>query len=248
MTRLAGKTALITGAAMGMGAAVARMFVEEGANVVLADVAEDEGRQLAKDLGDERALFVLLDVTDPAAWEAAVAATTERFGQLNILVNNAGIFNTGSLEDYPLETWHQTIAINLTGPFLGLRAARDALVAGVPSSVINISSTAGLQGYPGFYGYSASKWGVRGLTRSAALELADVGIRVNSVHPGGVATPLMDGVAHHPGSDPGASSLNRLARPEEIGNLILFLASDEASYCTGSEYVADGGHTAGVIP
>lgn len=245
--RLQGKVALITGAAMGMGAAHARAFVAEGAQVLIADLADEQGSALAESLGGA-AHFVHLDVTDQTQWERAVAAAGETFGKLNILVNNAGIFTTGSLEDYTLHTWDKTIAVNLTSAFLGLKAAVGALAAAAPASVVNISSTAGLQGYPGFHGYSASKWGLRGLTRSAALELAERGIRVNSVHPGGIATPLLEAFRDIEENDLQGSSLTRLARPEEITGLLIYLASDESSFVTGAEHVIDGGITAGSTP
>ncbi|MGP6172226.1 glucose 1-dehydrogenase [Microbacterium sp. A196] len=244
--RLAGKTALITGGAMGMGAAHARAFVAEGAQVVIADLADDAGTALADELGDA-ARFVHLNVTDPAQWESAVAETVGHFGKLNVLINNAGIFTTGSLEEYTLETWDKTLAINLTGAFLGLKSAVAALAEAAPASVVNISSTAGIEGYPGFHGYSASKWGLRGLTRSAALELADRSIRVNSVHPGGIATPLLQALRTIEESDLEGSTLERLARPEEITGLLVFLASDESSFVTGAEHVIDGGVTAGTM-
>ncbi|MEU6419634.1 glucose 1-dehydrogenase [Streptomyces spiralis] len=242
--RLEGKVALITGGAMGMGAAHARAFVAEGAQVVIADLADEEGAALAKDLGDS-GHFVHLDVTDPAQWDTAVAETIERFGRLNVLVNNAGIFTTGLLEEYSLQTWDKTIAVNLTSAFLGLKAAVSALADSAPSSVVNISSSAGLQGHPGFHGYSASKWGLRGLTRSAALELADRTIRVNSVHPGGIATPLLKAIREIDESDLEGSTLKRLARPEEITGILIYLASDESSFVTGAEFAIDGGITAG---
>ena len=242
--RLAGKKALITGAARGMGAAHARAFVREGAQVLIADLAEDEGRALADELG-EAARFVALDVANEAGWAHAVATATEEFGGLDVLVNNAGIFVQASLQDTSLETWNRVLAINLTSAFLGIRAAREALSASGHGSIINVSSTAGLEGYPGQHAYGASKWGLRGLTKTAALELADAGVRVNSVHPGGIATPLIEAFREITDEDFVGSTLKRLARPEEVTGLVVFLASDEASFCTGSEYAVDGGITAG---
>ncbi|MGM0930545.1 MAG: glucose 1-dehydrogenase [Actinomycetota bacterium] len=244
--RLEGKTALITGAAMGMGAAHARAFIAEGAQVLIADMAKDQGQALADELG-EKAAFVELNVTESMSWANAVETTLERFGKLDTLVNNAGIFTTGSLEDYSEETWDETLAVNLKGAFLGMKAAVTHLAAASPGSIINISSTAGIEGYTKQLGYSASKWGLRGLTRSAALELADRGIRVNSVHPGAVATPLIEQFKQISDSDFEGSTLKRFARPEEISGLLVFLASDEASFVTGSEYVIDGGITAGTM-
>ncbi len=245
--RLKERVALVTGGAMGMGAAHVRAFVAEGARVVVADVAEAEGSALAESLGDA-ATFVNLDVTDADQWARAISATLELFGRLNVLVNNAGIFTTGALGEYPVDVWNKTLAVNLTGAFLGMSSALPALKAAAPSSVINVSSTAGIEGYAGCVGYSASKWGLRGLTRSAALELAGEGVRVNSVHPGAIATPLLAGVRDFGEADLEGSSLNRLARPEEITGLVIYLASDESSFCTGAEFVIDGGITAGAVP
>jgi 3alpha(or 20beta)-hydroxysteroid dehydrogenase len=245
--RLAGKVALVTGGAMGMGAAHARAFVAEGAQVVVADVNDAAGRELTNSLGGS-ASFVHLDVTDPNQWAFAVQATKEQFGTLNVLVNNAGIFTTGHIAEYPLEVWDKTLAVNLTGAFLGIQAALLSLMAAAPSSVVNVSSTAGLEGYAGCAGYSASKWGLRGLTRSAALELAEHGIRVNSVHPGAIATPLLHSVREIRDNDLTGTTLTRLARPEEVSGLLVYLASDESSFCTGAEFVVDGGITAGSVP
>lgn len=242
--RLSGRVALISGAASGMGAAHARAFIAEDASVVLGDIAVDAGKQLADELG-ERAEFVPLDVTRSGDWELAVAAAVATFGKLDVLVNNAGLLDGGALGDYTEQQWQRILAVNLTGPFLGLTAARDALVAAAPAAVVNISSAAGLQGVAGMHGYTASKFGLRGLTKSAALELAPFGVRVNSVHPGGIATPM---IGAQPGTvtiDRSANTLTRLGGPEEISALVVYLASTESSYCTGAEFVADGGMTAG---
>ncbi|MFE3545053.1 SDR family oxidoreductase [Nocardia sp. NPDC059177] len=241
--RLAGRVALISGAASGMGASHARAFVAEGAAVMLADIADAAGEQLAAELG-ARAGFVHLDVTSGADWDAAVAATVARFGKLDVLVNNAGILDAGPLGTYTEKQWQNMLAINLTGPFLGLTAARDALVAARPAAVINISSAAGIQGVPGAHGYTASKFGLRGLTKSAALELAPLGVRVNSVHPGGVLTPML-GADADATLDRGENPLARLGLPAEITPMVVFLASEESSYCNGAEFVVDGGMTAG---
>lgn len=242
--RLDGKIALITGGAMGMGAAHARAFVAEGASVMIADIAEDIGRELAESLGD-RAGFVRLDVTDAEQWRSAVAETVSRFGGLSVLVNNAGIFQAGPLLELTRAQWDRTLAINLTSAFLGIQAALPELQRSGLASVINVSSTAGIESYGGQAAYSASKWGLRGLTRSAALDLAADGIRVNSIHPGGVATPLVEAFRPLSAEDTVGSTLSRFARPEEISGLVVFLASDEASFITGAEYVIDGGITAG---
>jgi len=243
-TRLAGKVALISGGARGMGAAHARAMVAEGAKVVLGDVLDDEGAAVAAELGDGAAAYVHLDVTDRQQWADAVAATVERFGRLDVLINNAGIVNWGPIGEYTPEQWDTIIAINLTGVFNGINAAVEALKSSAPSSIINISSTAGLQGYAPIPGYNAAKFGVRGLTKSVALALGADNVRCNSVHPGMVATPMTEGLQRAQRH----VALGRVGEPMELSNLILFLASDESSFCTGAEFVADGGETAGLAP
>jgi len=241
-TRLQGKVALISGGARGMGETHARAMVAQGAKVVLADILDEQGQALATELGADNALYVHLDVTSRDQWKAAVAATLAKFGTLNVLINNAGIANFGPIEDFTYEQWDTVIAINLTGVFNGIKESVAALKAGAPSSIINISSTAGLQGYPALPGYNAAKFGVRGLSKSVALDLAQFGVRSNSVHPGLVATPMTDpleGVQKH-------VAMHRKGRPEELSALIVFLASDESSFSTGSEFIADGGETAGL--
>jgi 3alpha(or 20beta)-hydroxysteroid dehydrogenase len=239
--RLEGKVALISGGARGMGESHARAMVAQGAQVVMADILDTEGEKLAAELG-ESAHYVHLDVTDRQQWDQAVQATVERFGKMNVLINNAGIASFGPITDYSFEQWDTIIAINLTGVFNGIKASVDALKAGAPSSIINISSTAGLQGYAKLPGYNAAKFGVRGLTKSVALDLAMDNIRCNSVHPGGVTTPM---TAPLPGKQKHVA-MHRMGEPVELSNLIVFLASDESSYSTGSEFVADGGETAGL--
>ena len=240
--RVQGKVALISGGARGMGETHARALVAQGAKVVLADILDTQGQALAAELGADNALYVHLDVTDRAQWTAAVTATVARFGKLNVLINNAGIANFGPIEEYTYEQWDSVIAINLTGVFNGIKESVEALKAGAPSSIINISSTAGLRGYPALPGYTAAKFGVRGLSKSVALDLAQHGVHCNSVHPGVVATPMTEplaGVQKH-------VAMHRKGRPEELSALIVFLASDESSFSTGSEFVADGGETAGL--
>lgn len=241
MERLSGKVALISGAARGMGAAHAERFVEEGARVVIADVLDDEGRATAERLGDA-ARFVHLDVTSQDDWAAAVAVAVDEFGGLDVLVNNAGIVNWGPIGTFTLDQWNTIIAINLTGTFLGITAAVPALTARGGGSIVNVSSTAGLKGVPQLPGYTAAKYGVRGLTKEAALDLGHLGIRVNSVHPGNIRTPMTDGLP----VDQGQVALPRMGEPIELSNLVLFLASDESSFSTGAEFVADGGETAGI--
>ncbi len=240
--RLAGKVALITGAARGMGAAHARRFVAEGAKVVLGDILDGEGAALAAELGSA-ARYIRLDVTKPDDWAAAVALCVGDFGGLHILVNNAGIFGGAAIVEHPLDLWQRMIDINLTGVFLGIRAATTALVGSGSGSIINISSVAGLRGAPGGSAYVASKFGVRGLTKAVAAELAPFGVRCNSVHPGIIDTPMAEGLNTQGYDYP----LGRMARSEEVTNIVLYLASDEASYSTGSEFVVDGGLTMGGI-
>ncbi|OCC23746.1 3-alpha-hydroxysteroid dehydrogenase [Croceicoccus estronivorus] len=242
MSLLKSKIALVSGGAMGMGASHARAIVAEGGKVVIGDVSDEAGRALAAELGDD-AVYVHLDVTNPADWAAAVETAVTTFGGLNVLVNNAGIINVGALGSYTVEDWNKIIAVNLTGVFLGMSAAVDALKKSAPSSIVNISSIAGTQAVAGFHGYVASKFGVRGITKSAALELAPHNVRVNSVHPGAIRTPmtagLPDSVAHN--------AMNRFGKPEEISNLVVYLASDLSSLSTGSEFAADGGEGAGAV-
>jgi 3alpha(or 20beta)-hydroxysteroid dehydrogenase len=224
-----------------MGASHARLLVAEGAKVVLGDLLDDEGAALAKELGDA-ARYIHLNVTSYADWEAAVNLAVSDFGGLDVLINNAGIANFGSIEDYSLEDWDAIIGVNLTGVFYGTKAVIEALKTSGKGSIINISSTAGLQGYEALPGYTAAKFGVRGLSKSTALDLGKYNIRVNSVHPGVIRTPMteaLDTPQNH-------VALHRVGEAIELSNLILFLASDESSFSTGSEFVADGGETAGL--
>ncbi|RJO69983.1 SDR family oxidoreductase [Nocardia panacis] len=242
MGRLTGKVALISGAARGMGAAHARAMVAEGARVILGDVLDAEGAAVAAELGDA-ASYVPLDVRDPAQWQAAADAAVERFGGLNILVNNAGIANGDLLVDFALSEWQRIIDINLTGTFLGMQAAGRAMIAaGAGGSIINISSVEGLRGSAGLHGYTATKFAVRGLTKSTALELAQYRIRVNSVHPGLITTPMTEAIPAAMLQIP----LGRAADPSEVSALVVYLASDESSYSTGAEFVVDGGLTVGI--
>lgn len=243
MARLAGKIALISGSSRGMGASHARAIVAEGGKVVIADVLDKEGEALAAELGDA-AVFTHLDVTSAEDWRAAVDLAVSTFGGLNVLVNNAGIgglANNGPIGTYTLDQWNLIMNVNSTGPFLGISAARDALVASAPSSIINISSTSGLKGTANLHGYVASKFAVRGLTKSVALELGVHNVRANSVHPGVIRTPMTDNLdlQDHLGA------LHRVGEPEEVSNLVVYLASDESSFQTGAEIVIDGGETAG---
>ncbi len=247
MGRLNGKVALISGGARGQGEAEARRFVAEGARVVLGDVLETECRAVVESLG-EAARGLRLDVTQEEDWARAVATAQDSFGRLDVLVNNAGIVRTGFLEETSLADYRAVIEVNQVGTFLGMRAVVPAMRESGGGSIINISSNAGIEGVQGVIGYVASKWAIRGMTKTAALELGRYGIRVNSVHPGGVATPMI-GADDFDSVDQdavwSAQPIPRVGQPEEIANLVLFLASDESSYSTGSEFVADGGGLAG---
>ncbi|EKT4468772.1 glucose 1-dehydrogenase [Pseudomonas putida] len=247
MSRLAGKVALITGAARGQGAAEARRFVAEGAQVVIADVLEQEGRALAAELGDA-ARFQPLDVTSAEQWQAAVEVTVAHFGKLDVLVNNAAILRMAPLEHCSLADYRQVIEVNQVGCWLGMKSVLAAMRQAGGGSIINVSSTAGMEGVAYGTAYSASKFAVRGMTKSAALELGASGIRVNSVHPGGIDT-VMARPPEMADFDPAqvykGLPIPRIGQPEEVANLVLFLASDESSYCTGSEFIIDGGMLAG---
>jgi NAD(P)-dependent dehydrogenase (short-subunit alcohol dehydrogenase family) len=246
LARLEGKVALITGASRGMGECEARIFAAEGAAVTLADVLVEEGEQVAEAIRADggSAQFVALDVTDPAAWADAVAATESAFGRLNVLVNNAGILRGTSLLDTDLETWQRVVDVNQTGVFLGLQHAVPALRRAGGGSIVNIASIAALIGLPNAAAYQATKGAVRALSRSAAVELAPYGIRVNSVYPGRIETPMTESNKDRQDLILSRSLLGRTAKPEEVAWGVLYLASDEASFVTGAELVIDGGFTA----
>jgi 3alpha(or 20beta)-hydroxysteroid dehydrogenase len=248
MGRLTGKVALVTGAAGGQGAAEARLFAAEGARVVLADVIDEPGRKLAAELGSV-ASYEHLDVASERDWARVMAALMSAHGRLDVLVNNAGILRAAPLEHTSLDDYMAVIRVNQVGVFLGMRAAIDPMRASGGGSIINISSNAGMQGVQGVVGYVASKWAVRGMTKTAALELGRYGIRVNSVHPGAVDTPMIATPEFEAVDRDGlyrSLPIARMARPEEIARLVLFLASDESSYSTGAEFLADGGISAGL--
>ncbi|MFB2557406.1 glucose 1-dehydrogenase [Herbiconiux liangxiaofengii] len=241
MDRVTNKVALISGGARGMGAAHARLLLAEGASVMIGDLLDSDGEKLAVELG-ERAQFVHLDVTQPDDWTAAIDQALSRFGRIDILVNNAGIANGAPIGEFPLDLWRKTLDINLTGAFLGIKAVVPHLVAQQSGSIINISSVEGLRGSAHLHAYVATKFALRGLTKSVAVEVAASGVRVNSIHPGFITTPMTSGISPSQLQIP----MNRAADPHEVSQLVLFLASDESSYSTGSEFVIDGGLTAGI--
>jgi 3alpha(or 20beta)-hydroxysteroid dehydrogenase len=247
--RFEDRVVLISGAARGMGEAEARRFTAEGAAVVIGDVLAEEGEAVASDLGDA-ARFTKLDVTSTDDWENAIRTATEDFGRLDVLVNGAGIAPITPIIGGSPEDYLKVVMVNQVGVYLGMRAAAPAMRAGNRGgSIINISSIDGIVGMPFVAGYVSSKFAVRGMTKTAALELAQYGIRVNSVHPGYIDTPMlrepMGALADNLAP---TVPLGRLGTTSDIANLVLFLASDESSYCTGSEFVIDGGLTAGLSP
>lgn len=247
MGRLEGKVAFVTGGASGMGAAAARLFAGEGARVVIADVADDTGAGVASEIGDA-ATFVHLDVSDEDQWAQAMAAAKERFGPPTVLFNNAGVLKFSPLAQTTVEDYLQVVRVNQLGVFLGMRAAIEPMTAAGGGSIVNVSSIEGLTGGPGLTAYAASKFAVRGMTKVAAVELGQLGIRVNSIHPGAIDTPMTRQVGIETidmnrffGK---VVPLKRAGLPEDVARLALFLASDDSSYCTGAEFVIDGGATA----
>ena len=248
--RVAGKVVVITGAASGLGAESARRLAAEGARLILTDLNAEAGEALAAELG-EQAHFMRHDVTDEAAWAAVAAETVSRFGGLHGLVNSAGVAGGMPLLEMSYDDWRRVLSINLDGTFLGMRACAPAMVQGGGGSIVNLSSILGKVGQPGAANYCASKGGVLMLTKAAALEWAPAAIRVNSVHPGYIETPMVTGalqasengnemrdliISRHP--------LGRLGRPREIADAVVFLISEESSFMTGAELVVDGGYTA----
>ncbi|AQA19544.1 3-alpha-hydroxysteroid dehydrogenase [Halioglobus japonicus] len=249
MQRLAGKVAIVTGGANGMGEATVRTFVENGAKVVIGDIAEQQGQALADELGDA-AVFLRMDVTSEADWAAAVAAA-EQLGTLNVLVNNAAILHIASITDTTPEDYMRVVSVNQLSAFLGIRAVIPSMKAAGVGSIINVSSIDGLHSQAGLSAYSSTKWALRGLTKSAAIELGQYNIRVNTVHPGGIFTQ-MGGKGAIEEEDINRTIYNkmpipRVGQPEEVAAVTLFLATNEASYSTGSEFVADGGWFAGQL-
>ncbi len=247
-SRLEGKVALITGAAGGIGAAAARRLAQEGARLVLSDADGEGAQRLAHKLGDERADAIEHDVTSEERWQAVLAHALEAHGRLDVLVNNAGVFLAAPLTETSVADFRRVMDVNVTGVFLGMRTAAPTMVERGSGSIINISSVAGLTGAPMLTAYSASKWAVRGMSKVAAKELAQFGVRVNSLHPGQIDTDmntrqrektpeLIDRLIR-------GIPLGRIGAPEEVAHAIAYLASDESVYVTGAELAIDGGVTA----
>jgi 3alpha(or 20beta)-hydroxysteroid dehydrogenase len=244
---LDGKVAIITGAARGQGAAAARLFVAEGARVVIADVTDDTGKQLAAELGDAT-YYRHLDVSSEHDWASAVDEAVQAFGGVHVLVNNAGVLHFSAVEDTALADYERVVRVNQFGCFLGMRAVIPAMTSAGGGSIVNVSSVEGLAGMPYTVAYAASKFAIRGMTKVAALELGPRNIRVNSVHPGMIDTKMVQDAigGHEVDLSPVTRklALRRVGRADEIAQLVLFLASDLSSYSTGAEFVADGGSTA----
>ena len=242
MGRLEGKTALITGGARGQGAAEARLFAEEGANVVLTDVLDEDGERTADAIGAD---YLHHDVTSEAEWAAAVAHAIGLHGGIDVLINNAGIYAQTTLVGSELEEYRRVIEVNQIGVYLGMREVAPVMIERGGGSIINISSVGGMRGGGGGFAYTASKWAVRGMTKSAAVRLGPHGIRVNSIHPGLIDTPMLgDTRMANPETLEqmlGQIPLGRIAQPGEVAKLALFLASDDSAYSTGSEFLVDGG-------
>jgi 3alpha(or 20beta)-hydroxysteroid dehydrogenase len=244
MGLLEGKTAIVTGGAQGIGAAVVELMLEEGANVVIGDVRQQEGNALVERLGTQAARYVRLDVTDEDEWANAIAEAENAYGPVNVLVNNAGIVGSfGPFETTDRSVFEQVLQVNLVGTFLGIRAVIPSMRLAGGGSIVNMSSSVGMIGQGYVPAYVASKWGVRGLTKSAALELSREGIRVNSVHPGLTSTPMTE--ASDKDAETAGYPIPRPADPKEIARMFIFLASDQSSFSTGAEFLADGGAVAG---
>jgi 3alpha(or 20beta)-hydroxysteroid dehydrogenase len=242
--RLQGKVALITGGARGQGAAAARRFVAEGASVMITDVLDEQGKELADSLG---ASYCHLDVSSEEDWARAVDETVTSLGEITVLVNNAGVLHFSLLEDTEFADYQRVVGINQFGAFLGMRAVIPSMKRAGVGSIVNVSSVEGLAAMPTLVAYTASKFAIRGMTKVAALELGQFGIRANSVHPGAIETPMVEqaiGIPVDYSRIGKKVALKRVGQPEDVANVVLFLASDESAYCTGAEFVVDGGATA----
>ena len=248
MSRLKDKVALITGGAGGQGTADARLFADEGAAVILTDLNDDSGELIAASIRSAggRALYFHHDVADAAAWTSVITETKKAFGGLHVLVNNAGTISRQGIEKIEIRDWERVIAVNLTGPMLGMKVAAPLIRDSGGGSIINVSSTAGLMPHYDA-AYTASKWGLRGLSKSAALEFVEWNIRVNSIHPAQIADTgfFREGLPGHSASSRQAIPLQRQGTPRECADLVLFLASDESSFITGAEIPVDGGFSSG---
>jgi 3alpha(or 20beta)-hydroxysteroid dehydrogenase len=242
--RLDNKVAIVTGGAMGQGESIVRAFVAEGAKVVVADIAKEPGQALADGLG-KAAHFAHHDVSDPASWEAVVEETSNRFGPVNVLANNAGLLRFGRIEEMPLEEYLMLVNVNQVGTFLGMQAVSRTMRKNGGGSIINASSVEGLAGMPSCTAYAATKWAIRGMTKCAAMELGPKGVRVNSVHPGMIDTPMTRVHGGDAAMEFGASKvpLRRVGYPADVAPLYVFLASDESAYINGAEIAVDGGVT-----
>jgi 3alpha(or 20beta)-hydroxysteroid dehydrogenase len=245
MGRLANKVAIVTGGAQGQGAGISRAYVAEGAKTVIADIAKEEGQALADELGPD-AVFVDHDVSDEASWISLVEDTNQRFGPVNVLANNAGILRFGEIEKMTAEEFELVFRVNQLGCFLGMKSVSRTMRKNGGGSIINASSVEGLAGMPSCAAYAATKWAIRGMTKVAAMELGPKGIRVNSVHPGMIDTPMTRIHGGDAAMEYGATKipLRRVGHPEDIAPLYVFLASDESSYINGAEIAIDGGVTA----
>ncbi|HET7532209.1 MAG TPA: glucose 1-dehydrogenase [Nocardioidaceae bacterium] len=242
MRKLEGRVAVVTGGARGIGAATARLFAAEGAKVVIADVLTQEGEALAREIGDA-ACYVHLDVTSEVGWRETVELAEREFGPVSILVNNAGIVDFGTIADQDYKAFQHVLDVNLVGPWLGMHVTVPSLRRAGGGAIVNVSSTAGLMGYSNLGGYVASKWGLRGLTKTAALELAPDEVRVCSIHPGPIRTPM---TSQFDDSMTAAQPIARFGEPDEVAKMALFVVAD-ATYSTGCEFVIDGGATVGSL-
>lgn len=247
MARLKNKVAIITGGARGMGAATVRLFAREGAKVVIADVLDAEGAALAQELKGN-AMFLHHDVTDETSWRRVIEKTVAAFGAIDVLVNNAGVLLFKTIADTTKADFERVTSINLSGTFLGVKLVGEHMVANQRGSIVNISSADGMKGANGLGAYCASKWGIRGLTKVAAMEFGHKGVRVNSVHPGGIDTAMGNPYAEAKAEVNKRYTmvpLQRVGDPDEVAQTSLFLASDESSYLCGAEIAVDGGMLAG---